>query len=154
MLHCVAAFLCFCTFYASPTSLVVFVENFYSFLLLYRSPGTGILIHHDHKKWLLTAHTVLPTKASAFTNDDIFHFYFIDKDSPGVAISGKDLLDPTEDWLHYESKEHVSTQLTLCCLKCCNGILLKYRFSCVEYIYKPLALTLYLKEKHFSLCSY
>ena len=26
MLHCVVAFPCFCTFYASPTSLVVFVD--------------------------------------------------------------------------------------------------------------------------------
>ena len=36
MLHCVVyiAFPCFCTFYASLTSLVVFVENFYSFLAI------------------------------------------------------------------------------------------------------------------------
>ena len=34
MLHCVVAFSCFCTFYASPTSLVVFVEKFYSLYIV------------------------------------------------------------------------------------------------------------------------
>ena len=34
MFHCVVVCPCFCTFYASPTSLVVFVENFYSFLAI------------------------------------------------------------------------------------------------------------------------
>ena len=68
--------------------------------------GTGTLISHQGRMWLLTANSVLkPSEAPL--DDLLLYFGYINKDKQGAYLSAKDLLD-TKEW--HSHPVHVSTQ--------------------------------------------